>query len=183
MIPNGSSSSLQTARYVLGTIADASQSSPRPPAALLRRSELGMVSSPFLRSDIRANTQESLGSVLAIADAQVVMLHQMKDGQDKSYRLKGTQVRICNLPSLISTDLALRFSGVVSCNTRTTPATYSTQTRFITASNHTRSRRTVSSMQQNLIHPQSHPLQFPATQISSCQRLPIRRQSRSSIKC
>ncbi|KAF8542512.1 WD40-repeat-containing domain protein [Trichophaea hybrida] len=31
------------------------------------------------------------GSVLAIADAQVVMLHQMKDGQDKSYRLKGTQ--------------------------------------------------------------------------------------------
>ncbi|CCX16217.1 Similar to hypothetical protein [Tuber melanosporum Mel28]; acc. no. XP_002837631 [Pyronema omphalodes CBS 100304] len=31
------------------------------------------------------------GSLLAIADAQVVMLHQIKDGQDKSYRLKGTQ--------------------------------------------------------------------------------------------
>lgn len=31
------------------------------------------------------------GSVLAIADAQVVMLHRIEEGQDKSYRLKGTQ--------------------------------------------------------------------------------------------
>lgn len=32
------------------------------------------------------------GSVLAIADSQVVMLHRIDEGQDKSYRLKGTQV-------------------------------------------------------------------------------------------
>lgn len=32
------------------------------------------------------------GSVLAIADSQVVMLHRIEEGQDKSYRLKGTQV-------------------------------------------------------------------------------------------
>lgn len=32
------------------------------------------------------------GSVLAIADSQVVMLHRIEKGQDKSYRLKGTQV-------------------------------------------------------------------------------------------
>ncbi|KAH8146116.1 uncharacterized protein LAJ45_09806 [Morchella importuna] len=31
------------------------------------------------------------GSVLAIADSQVVMLHRIEEGQDKSYRLKGTQ--------------------------------------------------------------------------------------------
>lgn len=34
------------------------------------------------------------GSVLAIADSQVVMLHKIEDGQDKSYRLKGTQVSL-----------------------------------------------------------------------------------------
>ncbi|RPA92581.1 WD40 repeat-like protein [Choiromyces venosus 120613-1] len=31
------------------------------------------------------------GSVLAIADAQVVILHKIEEGQNKSYRLKGTQ--------------------------------------------------------------------------------------------
>ncbi|KAL7266609.1 hypothetical protein RUND412_010841 [Rhizina undulata] len=31
------------------------------------------------------------GSALAVADSQVVMLHKIEDGQDKSYRLKGTQ--------------------------------------------------------------------------------------------
>lgn len=34
------------------------------------------------------------GSVLAIADSQVVMLHRIEEGQDKSYRLKGTQVSL-----------------------------------------------------------------------------------------
>ena len=47
-----------------------------------------------LRPDIWKALTSLLGSVLAIADAQVVMLHQMKDGQDKSYRLRGTQVRM-----------------------------------------------------------------------------------------
>ena len=34
------------------------------------------------------------GSVLAIADAQVVILHKIEEGQNKSYRLKGAQVCI-----------------------------------------------------------------------------------------
>lgn len=42
----------------------------------------------------RISGADVVGSAVAIADAQVVMLHNYKETQDKTYRLKATQVSI-----------------------------------------------------------------------------------------
>lgn len=74
------------------------------------------------------------GSVLAIADSQVVMLHRIEEGQDKSYRLKGTQVYEATSPSLaLVNGQADRIeSGVAIYSTITTRAVCSSPTLSIT---------------------------------------------------
>ncbi len=48
---------------------------------------------------VAAKTITSDNGILAIADSQVVVLHEVKGGMQRSYRLKGSQVREMGVPS------------------------------------------------------------------------------------
>jgi hypothetical protein len=190
IIRNGSSSLLLAARYARGATMAASRYSLHHLGVSSPRSGPVMVSfSPLSGVFLNRQLIQNVGSMLAVADAQVVVLHRVEDGQDKSYRLRGTQVRIfpsdwlaVAYPFRLTSDVPFN-SDVAFYNIRMTPATYSIPTHCTTASSHIRFRTTVSLMLQDRILLPSPPLPFRVIPILSYPLRRNRRQFKFIIKC